>query len=59
MGNSILDELEIYSIDNINNKKISIEGKIKTSPYAKELVKIEIENRIKNSAENATSVQIN
>ena len=59
LGNSILDELEIYSIDNINNKKISIEGKIKTSPYAKELVKIEIENRIKNSAENATSVQIN
>lgn len=57
--NSILDELEIYSIDKINNKEFCIEGKIKTSSYAKELIEKEIKNRIEKYYLNTISTQIN
>ncbi len=59
LGNAILDDFEIYSIDKINNNDFCIEGKIKTNSCAKELVKKEIEKRIRNISLNTISMRIN
>ena len=59
LGNAIIDDFEIYSIDKINNQEFCIEGKIKTNSYAKELVRKEVEKRIKSICLNATSMRIN
>lgn len=59
LGNAVLDDLEIYSIDKLNNQEFCIEGKIKTNSYAKELVRKEIEKKIKDACLNTISMRIN